>query len=86
MPLDRLVLAWASATVIDLRVTFAGGVASPTMLKALESAERGCQTALRSLEIAGQIAKGQAGNYKRPRFNAAGNRRRGFVIPPAVRA
>ena len=57
MQLDRLVLAWASATVIDLHVTSAGGVASPAMLKAQESAERRCQTALRSLEIAGQIAK-----------------------------
>ena len=57
MLLDRLVLAWASAAITDLRVASVGGIASPAMLRAQESAERRCQTVLRSLEIAGQIAK-----------------------------
>lgn len=64
MMVDRLVLAWASACCIYVLAGSTSGVAEPAMLKALESAERRCQTAMKTLQLAGAIARGKRGKQR----------------------
>ena len=62
MMIERVVLAWSFAHAVDVIATLAGeAMLSPAVTKAQETAEKRCQAALKSLQLAREISRGTAG-------------------------
>lgn len=62
MMIDRVVVAWAFAHAVDFIAATSGeAMLSPSVTKAQETAEKRCQAALKSLQLAREISRGAAG-------------------------